>query len=50
MVHTTAWDIEMHYYLTASSRKGKLAIYPPCPGILEEGFPERVSHRRLPGY
>lgn len=25
MVHTTAWDMEMHYYLTSSSQKGKLA-------------------------
>lgn len=27
MVHTTAWDIEMHFYLTSSSQKGKLATY-----------------------
>lgn len=27
MVHTTAWDIEMHYYLTSSSQKGKLATF-----------------------
>ena len=29
IVHTTTWDIEMHNYLTAASRKGMPAIHPP---------------------
>lgn len=40
MVHTTAWDIEMHYYLTSSSQKGKLLTY---LGGVSHGGPSQSS-------